>query len=99
MKASYVFSKKANQDIDDIFLYTIEKWSLEQGERYFNHIMNEVEYLTANFEIGQDFSHIRKGYRRAKVKSHIIFYKINDNGIIEIVRILHQMMDIKKRLK
>ena len=32
-----------------------------------------------------------------KIKSHLIFYRKVENDIVEIVRILHQRMDIKKR--
>jgi toxin ParE1/3/4 len=44
-------------------------------------------------------NHIRKGYRSTKVKSHIIFFKKSMFGEIEIIRILHQRMDIESRLK
>ncbi|MCA1760698.1 MAG: type II toxin-antitoxin system RelE/ParE family toxin, partial [Bacteroidales bacterium] len=33
-----------------------------------------------------------------RVKSHFIFYKINKEEILEIIRILHQSMDIETRL-
>ncbi len=43
--------------------------------------------------------YIRKGYLRTKVKSHFIFYKINEKrDELEIIRILHQQMDIENRL-
>lgn len=42
--------------------------------------------------------HIRKGYRASKVKSHLVFYKICDENTIEVIRILHQRMDIENRL-
>ncbi len=42
--------------------------------------------------------HLRKGYRAAKVKSHLIFYKLSSSDEIEIVRILHERMDIENRL-
>ena len=38
------------------------------------------------------------GYRVTKIKSHLIFYKKAEDDIVEIIRILHQRMDIKKRL-
>lgn len=41
--------------------------------------------------------HVRKGYRASKVKSHLIFYRIT-NDIVEIIRILHERMDIDNRL-
>ena len=41
--------------------------------------------------------HVRKGYQASKVKSHIIFYRIL-NDTIEVIRILHERMEIKNRL-
>ncbi|WP_228420408.1 type II toxin-antitoxin system RelE/ParE family toxin [Chryseobacterium sp. 5_R23647] len=42
---------------------------------------------------------MRKGYFRSRVKSHFIFYRINiKNEEIEIIRILHQQMDISSIL-
>jgi len=32
------------------------------------------------------------------VKSHIIFYKKSRNNIVEIIRVLHQRMDIENRI-
>ncbi len=48
---------------------------------------------------GKDFGHIRKVYLKTKVKSHLIFYKINmKQDEIEIIRILHQMMNVENLL-
>lgn len=96
---TYKISKKAQIDIENIWLYTFETWSIEQADRYFNLILDEIEYLTQNPTSGKDFNHIRKGYYRSKVKSHYIFYRINlKENEIEIIRILHQQMDIENRL-
>ena len=95
----YSISKEALNDLERIWLYTFENWSIEQADRYFNLIMDEIEYITENPKSGRDYSKIRKGYFRSRVKSHFIFYKINSkNEEIEIVRILHQQMDIESRL-
>ena len=48
---------------------------------------------------GKQLEQNRKDYRVTKVKSHLIFYRKSESGIIEIVRILHKRMDIKKRLQ
>ncbi len=61
--------------------------------------MDEIEYLSDNFEHGKDMDHIKIGYRSVKAKSHLIFYKKADDGVTMIIRILHQMMDIDNRLK
>lgn len=92
-------SQEANRDIEKIWLYTFENWSLEQADRYFNLIMDEIEYLTKNPKSGKDYSNVRRGYFRSKIKSHFIFYKINqEERVIEIIRILHQRMDVESRL-
>lgn len=96
---SYKISQEATLDIENIWLYTYENWSLEQADRYINMIMDEVEYLAENPDSGKDFGDVRKGYFRSRVKSHFIFYKVNHkNEEIEIIRILHQIMDIESRL-
>jgi toxin ParE1/3/4 len=96
---SYKLSVKASDDIENIWLYAFENWSLEQADRYTNLIFDEIEYITAHPNSGKDFGHIRKNYRCTKVKSHLIFYRQIDNGLdIEIIRVLHQRMDIENRL-
>lgn len=95
----YRISILASQDLENIWLYTFENWSLEQADRYINLIIDEIEYLTQNPNSGTDFSFIRKGYFRSKMKSHFIFYRIDKkNDFIEIIRIIHQNMEIKNRL-
>jgi toxin ParE1/3/4 len=93
----FVISKKAVSDLEEIWFYTFEKWSKEQADRYYNLIFNEINYICKNVSAGKSMEHVRKGYRATKVKSHLIFYKIV-NDTIEIIRILHEQMDIENRL-
>ena len=95
---TYVISKKAVPDLEELWLYTVEKWSAGQADRYYNLIFDEINYICKNSDAGKSMEHVRKGYRASKVKSHLIFYKIS-NDTIEIVRILHERMDIENRLK
>ena len=82
-----------------IWLYTFENWSLKQADRYFDLIMDEVEYIAENPNSGKDYSDVRKGYLRSRIKSHFIFYKVNKKqNEVEIIRVLHQSMDIENRL-
>jgi len=94
----YYISEKANQDIEKIWLYTFENWSLEQADRYYNLIFDEIEFISENFESGKSVDYIKKGYRASIVKSHIIFYKKSRRNIVEIIRVLHQKMDIENRM-
>lgn len=95
----YRISTEASIDLEKIWLYTFETWSTERADYYFDLIMTEIEYLSENPKSGKDYSEIRKGYFRSRVKSQFIFYKINfNNQEIEIIRILHQQMDISSIL-
>ncbi len=94
---TFVISKKAISDLEEIWLYTVEKWSIEQADRYYNLIFDEINYICKNINAGKSMEHVRKGYRASKVKSHYIFYRVL-NDTIEIIRILHERMDIENRL-
>ena len=95
---SFVISKKAIADLQEIWLYTVEKWSAEQADRYYNLIFDEINYICKNINAGKSMEHVRKGYRASKVKSHYIFYRVL-NDTIEIIRVLHERMDIENQLK
>lgn len=97
---NYRISKLASQDLENIWLFTFENWSVEQADRYYNLILDEIEYISEYPYSGKDYGEIRKGYFRTIIKSHLIFYKINKKtDEIEIIRILHQRMDIETQLE
>ncbi|MDR7370811.1 plasmid stabilization system protein ParE [Flavobacterium aquidurense] len=48
--------------------------------------------------MARDFGRIRKSYRCSKVKSHVIFFKKDKTNEFEVVRVLHERMDIENRL-
>ena len=96
----YKISEKAFEDIENIWLYTVETWSVQQADRYYNLIFDEIEYIAEYPLSGKNYGHVRDHYRRTKVKSHLIFYRYKENKeFVEIIRILHQNMDIEERLK
>ena len=99
MIKKYRISEKAISDLEKIWLYTLNKWSGEQADRYHNLIIDEIEFIVDNFDFCRKMDYVRMGYRMSKVKSHLIFYKKTEDNIIEIIRILHQKMDIENRLK
>ena len=98
MKNRYRISKQALEDIDKIWLYTLENWSLGQANHYYRLIYQEIAFIADDFESGKDIGKIKQGYKQTKVKSHLIIYKKAEDDKIEIVRVLHQMMDIPNRL-
>ncbi|WP_416445236.1 type II toxin-antitoxin system RelE/ParE family toxin [Leeuwenhoekiella sp. A16] len=95
---TYRISKQAIDDLNEIWIYTFHKWSKDQADRYYDLIIGEIEFIAENYLIGKSAEQTRKNYRVTKIKSHLIFYRKVENDNVEIVRILNQRMDIKKRL-
>jgi toxin ParE1/3/4 len=98
-RKAYKISNQALIDLEQIWLYTFKNWSIVQADRYYNLLISEMEYVSQNQESGKSMNHIKNGYRASKVKSHLIFYKTSSESEIEIIRILHERMDIENRLK
>lgn len=96
-KLKIVLREGAIEDLEEIWFYTFQTWSAEQADRYHGLIYEEIKFLAVKPESGKDLNHIRKGYRSSKVKFHFIFYKYSPTEI-EIIRILHENMDIPNRL-
>ena len=96
--AQYIISEKALDDLNKIWIYTAENWSVEQANRYYNLIMDEIEFALENFDTLKDFGSVRKDYRYSKVKSHLVFCKRAGNTEMEVIRILHERMDLKIKL-
>lgn len=95
---NYRLSQKAKEDLETIWLYTYQRWSAKQADHYFKLIVDEIEYIAENSESGRSIDIIKKGYRSSIVKSHMLIYRKNKGGVVEIIRILHQRMDIENRL-
>lgn len=92
-------SKKAQLDLVDIWEYTFCKWSLEQADKYYDILIEAIQTIGRESQIGKDYSMMREGYMGLRIKSHIIFYRVANEQEIEIVRILHQRMDIQTSLR
>lgn len=95
----YRISRQAIEDLNEIWLYTFKKWSKIQADDYYDLVIREIELIAKNNLVGKVSEQTRKNYRVTTVKLHLIFYRILENDTVEIMRILHQKRDVKKRLK
>lgn len=98
MRENYRIRAAAVKDLEGIWEYTFRKWSKDQADRYHSLIINEIEYVSDNKTVGKDMSHVKEGYFGSYVKSQMIFFKRQKN-IVDVIRILHQKMDIESNLK
>ncbi len=92
-------SQAASDDLEGIWLYTVEHWSVEQADRYINLILDGFDHVLHDPSAGKNFGHVREGYFGLKVGSHLIFYRHDrPANTIEIIRVLHGRMDLEERL-
>jgi len=97
-ETKYRISEKAIEDLDEIWEFTFINWSKDQADRYHKLIMNEIDFIAENKTSGKSMDHIKEGYRVTFVKSHMVYFKRNE-GIVEVIRILHQKMDVESNLE
>jgi toxin ParE1/3/4 len=96
--AKVILRQKAIDDLNYIWDYTFEKWSAKQADKYYTTIKLTCNAIGQNPEIGKEYDGISNNLLGLKSGKHIIFYKSISNERIEVVRILHERMDLKKRL-
>ena len=96
-KIKFELSQLAQNDLEDVWIYTVKNWSINQANRYYKLIIEEINALCSNPEIGKSISKIKKLHRVLPIKSHLIIYKIA-NDTIWIDRVLHKSMDIDTHL-
>ena len=94
---SYTLSPAAQSDLESIWDYTVSHWGVAQAEDYTRKIQAACEALSEGRMVSRSAEDIRAGYRKAAVGSHMMFFRMQ-SGVMEIVRILHQSMDVERHL-
>ncbi|MEW8507281.1 MAG: type II toxin-antitoxin system RelE/ParE family toxin [Candidatus Thiodiazotropha sp.] len=87
----------ARADLKGIAKYTELTWNREQRNSYLTEIDQAFHRLTENTELGKTRGQIRSGYRVFPVGSHLVFYKIDTENVVEIIRVLYKRMDVSSR--
>ena len=96
--AKVVLRQKAIDDLNDIWDYTFEKWSEKQADKYYATIKLACNGIGDNPDVGKEYFGIIRKLLGLKSGKHIIFYDLISEDKIEIIRILHERMDLKNRL-
>jgi toxin ParE1/3/4 len=96
--AIYKFTKKAVEDISEIWNYTYYKWSENQADRYYKMLIENCSEIAINPELGKNYLEIAENLLGIKAGRHIIFYRKLEESEVEITRILHEQMDLKSKI-
>jgi toxin ParE1/3/4 len=93
---SYALSPLAEIDLEEIWFYTFQNWSLAQADSYHHDLVTAFEGLASGSKRGRGVN-VRPNYQKCPVGSHIIYYR--DSGDqIEVIRVLHQRQDATPNL-
>jgi len=96
--AKVILRQKAIDDLNSIWDYTFEKWSEKQADKYYATIKMTCNGIGESPNIGKEYDRVSRNLLGLKSGKHIIFYQVLSNERIEVVRILHERMDLKNRI-
>ncbi|MFI3221623.1 MAG: type II toxin-antitoxin system RelE/ParE family toxin [Methylococcaceae bacterium] len=98
MTPSYRIRQLAENDLEQIWLYSFHEWGLEQADRYIRLMIGRFLWLAENPLLGKRRDDIKPGYYSFPEGRHVIFYTTTESGI-DIIGIPHQRMDIISHLE
>jgi toxin ParE1/3/4 len=90
-------SRLAEIDLEEIWLYTFETWSLNQANFYQDSIVGGLNEIASNSTLGKSILIDKRTFFYFKIAHHYIFYQANENELF-VYRILHEMMDFPRHL-
>jgi toxin ParE1/3/4 len=96
--AKFSFTNRGLDDLMEIWDYTVEQWSENQAEKYYDLIMASCMDLANNPQLGRSYNIISQNLLGYKCGEHIIFYQEIVKNEIQIARVLHGMMDLKNKI-
>lgn len=96
--AKVILRQEAIDDLNDIWVYTIDEWSEKQADKYYLAIEFACTQIGKNSELGKEYDGISNNLLGLRIGKHIIFYQVISKDRVEVIRILHERMDLKSRL-
>ncbi|MDD7913285.1 type II toxin-antitoxin system RelE/ParE family toxin [Polaribacter ponticola] len=96
--AEYKLTNKAVADLSKIWEYAFEVWSEKQADKYYDGLISSYEEIAESSNLGKNYEGISKQLLGIKSNRHIIFYRTLNKKYVKITRILHERMDLKKRI-
>ncbi|WP_420583159.1 type II toxin-antitoxin system RelE/ParE family toxin [Reichenbachiella sp.] len=96
--AKLILRQEAINDLSDIWEYTSETWSENQADKYYQAIKSACLDISNEPHIGRLYDEISSKVLGYSINKHIIFYHKITAEEIEVVRILHERMDLKRHL-
>lgn len=90
---SYKLSYKAEQDLEDIWVYIAQQNQLA-ADKQIAQILNRLPMLAQFPDMGKTRDNLLQGLKSFPIKPYIVYYSKITEGV-EIVRVLHQSRDVE----
>ncbi|MCI5077610.1 type II toxin-antitoxin system RelE/ParE family toxin [Oricola sp.] len=90
--SGYVLSLDAEEDLQDIYLYSEETWGPEQAARYLQELFETFGHIGRNPHMGRSRPELGSDLRSLPHVAHVIFY-MEWRGEVAILRVLHGSRD------
>jgi toxin ParE1/3/4 len=97
--AKVILRQEAIDDLNAIWVYTFEEWSEMQADKYYETLEFACIQIGKNPELGKKYEGISANLLGLRTGKHIIFYQVISKKEIEIIRILHERMDLKNTIE
>ena len=88
----YRLSRKAEEDIINLYLEGLEQFGDAQAERYHRGLGRVFEFLARHPEAARERQEISPSVRVHRYVSHIVIYKIEDEEVY-VLRVRHGSED------
>lgn len=93
------FTRKAVEDLDEIWRYSSDNRSEQQADEYYRMLISSCRRIADSPKMsGRRYEEVADGLFGARGGRHIIFYRIEADGNVIIVRILHERMNPEGRI-
>lgn len=83
----------------DIWNFTLVRWSEKQADKYYREFLAAFQWLADNPGSGRNYDEVRMHLKGARIGRHIVFFRSVNEREIEIIRILHERMDLRSRFE
>ena len=93
--SNFFLSLDADEDLQDIYVYTEDKWGAKQAGKYTFDLYDIFELIGNNPKMGRLRRELGQGIRSLPHSSHVVFF-MEWKGEVAIVRVLHSSRDLEE---
>ena len=91
------YSKRAVEDLANIWDYTYDEWSERQADKYYMILIQACQEIALDSKKGKPYEEVAEGIQGFLIYRHIILFSRLTAAEILVIRILHSQMDLKSK--